>query len=483
MGSGFILSGLVMAEVKELVVSLEHQQLISVEMAWNYGVIPADRSADEISFFVKDDADLDFVKEDLEILTGERIRLIPVEAALIQKSLGKYYRRSGNYSKENVSTQTGDKDDFLLRIIHEARAVGSSDIHIEIYDDDARVRIRIDGHLVEKYKLEKDEYPELVNKVKIKSNLDITEKRLPQDGRLNFPDFDVRVSVLPTLHGEKIVLRILARDASQVDISKLGFEEKEMADYLDGIRKPNGIVLISGPTGSGKTTTLYATLKILNEEKRNIVTVEDPIEYTLKGINQVQLKEGIGLTFASALRSFLRQDPDIIMLGEIRDGETAQMAIRAALTGHLVLSTIHTNSAWGTISRLVDMGVPAYLLASTINTSVAQRLVRVLCHDCKEEVDLPQAELPREFRHMGLVRHHVPVGCDTCHFTGYKGRKAVYEVINIDSELTDLIKDGQLKVDDLLREKGIAKINEKAFQLLREGKTSLEEVYALLTNV
>ncbi len=472
-----------MSEVKDIALSLELQQLISVEMAWNYGIIPFEKTEQHISFFVKDDADLNYVKEDLEILTGERIQLIPVPVAQIQKNLGKYYRRSGNFNKENVSTNTGDKDDFLLRIIHEARAVGSSDIHIEIYDDDARVRIRIDGHLVEKYKLEKEEYPEIVNKVKIKANLDITEKRLPQDGRLNFAEFDVRVSVLPTLHGEKIVLRILARDASQVDINNLGFEPKEMYDYLEGIKKPNGIVLISGPTGSGKTTTLYATLKILNEEKRNIVTVEDPIEYTLKGINQVQLKESIGLTFSSALRSFLRQDPDIIMLGEIRDGETAQMAIRAALTGHLVLSTIHTNSAWGTISRLIDMGVPAYLLASTINTSVAQRLVRILCNDCKQEIDLPQHELPKEFRNKGLVKHHIPCGCDSCHFTGYRGRKAVYEVINIDHELTDLIKDGQLKVDDVLKEKGIEKINEKAFQLLSEGRTSLEEVYALLTNV
>ena len=469
--------------VKEINIPLELQQLISVEMAWSYGVIPAEKNAGSISFFVKADADLDFVREDLEILTGERILLIPVEVDLIQKGLGKFYRRSGNFSKEASAIHTGDKDDFLLRIIHEARAIGSSDIHIEIYDEDARVRIRIDGHLVEKYKLEKDEYPEIVNKVKIKSNLDITEKRLPQDGRLHFPEFDVRVSVLPTLHGEKIVLRILSRDASQVDINNLGFAQKEMSDYLEGVKRPNGIVLISGPTGSGKTTTLYATLKVLNEEKRNIVTVEDPIEYTLKGINQVQLKESIGLTFASALRSFLRQDPDIIMLGEIRDGETAQMAIRAALTGHLVLSTIHTNSAWGTISRLIDMGVPAYLLANTINTSVAQRLVRMLCTDCKSEVELQPHELPKEFRNKGLLTHCVPVGCDSCHFTGYKGRKAVYEVITIDHELSDRIKDGQLKVDELLREKEIEKINEKAFKLLSDGKTSLEEVYALLTNV
>lgn len=470
-------------EVEEITISIELQQLINAEMAWNYAVVPAGATGTELAFYISADQDAEYVKDDLEILTGQSVKLIPVEDLVLRKSLGKYYRRSGNVNRETVQAHSGDKDDFLLQIIHEARGIGSSDIHIEIYEEEARVRIRIDGHLVEKYKLTRDEYPEIVNKVKIKSNLDITEKRLPQDGRLSFPEFDVRVSILPTLHGEKIVLRILARDASEVDLNKLGFEETEKNDYLEGVKKPNGIVLISGPTGSGKTTTLYATLKILNEEKRNIMTVEDPIEYTLKGINQVQLKESIGLTFASALRSFLRQDPDIIMLGEIRDSETAQMAIRAALTGHLVLSTIHTNSAWGTVSRLIDMGVPSYLLAGTINTSVAQRLVRVLCNECKKEVELDQAELPKDFRNKGLKYHHVPVGCDSCHYTGYKGRKAIYEVINIDHELSDRIKDEQLKVDGLLKERGIEKISEKAHRLLSEGITSLEEVYALLTNI
>ncbi|MFT5819684.1 MAG: type IV pilus assembly protein PilB [Crocinitomix sp.] len=472
-----------MTENKEIAISLELQQLINADMAWNYGVIPATVSADTIQFYISQETDQAFIQDDLEILMGKSVEFIQFDHIEFRKSLGKYYRRSGNNTDKKISTHQGDKDDFLLQIIHEARGIGSSDIHIEIYEEVARVRIRIDGHLVEKYKLEKDEYPEIVNKVKIKSNLDITEKRLPQDGRLSFAEFDVRVSILPTLHGEKIVLRILARDASQVDLNKLGFEDKEKLDYLEGVKQPNGIVLISGPTGSGKTTTLYATLKILNEEKRNIVTVEDPIEYTLKGINQVQLKENIGLTFSSALRSFLRQDPDIIMLGEIRDSETAQMAIRAALTGHLVLSTIHTNSAWGTIARLIDMGVPSYLLAGTINTSVAQRLVRVLCTDCTKETDLAQSELPKDFRDKGLVKHHVPVGCEQCHYTGYKGRKAIYEVINIDHELSDRIKEEQLKVDSLLKERDIEKISEKAYRLLAEGITSLEEVYALLTNI
>ncbi|MBD3639228.1 MAG: type II/IV secretion system protein [Crocinitomicaceae bacterium] len=472
-----------MEQITDISISVDLQQLISADMAWNYSVIPAEQNADCLSFYIDETALNDTVKEDLEILTGENIKLIPVESSVLRRSLGKIYRRSGSAVNNKNNQNLGDKDDFLLRIVHEAQSLGSSDIHIEIYEEEARVRIRIDGHLVEKYRVDRDEYPEIVNKVKIKSNLDISEKRLPQDGRINFPEFDLRVSVLPTLHGEKIVLRILARDASQVDLNFLGFDDHEKTEYLEGIKKPNGIVLISGPTGSGKTTTLYATLKILNEEKRNIVTVEDPIEYTLKGINQVQLKENIGLTFSSALRSFLRQDPDIIMLGEIRDGETAQMAIRAALTGHLVLSTIHTNSAWGTIGRMIDMGVPSYLLASTINTSVAQRLVRVLCNDCKEEIELVQTELPKDYRNKGLNTHHVPVGCESCHFTGYKGRKAVYEVINIDHDLSDRIKEQQLKVDELLQEKGIKKLNEKAYNLLSNGVTSLEEVYALLTNI
>jgi type IV pilus assembly protein PilB len=470
-----------MSLIENISIPVELQQLISSEMAWNYGILPFKQEEETVHFFVRESQDASWVSEHLEVILGLPVQMHQLEDQSLERYLGKFYRRSGSAQSDVKSVMAGDKEDFLLRIIQEARSVGSSDIHIEIFEEEARIRIRIDGVLAERYKVNLVEYPEVVNKIKIESNLDITEKRLPQDGRLSFDDFDVRVSILPTLHGEKIVMRILARDASQVDLDKLGFAETEKYQYLEGVKKPNGIVLISGPTGSGKTTTLYATLKILNEEKRNIVTVEDPIEYTLKGINQVQLKESIGLTFASALRSFLRQDPDIIMLGEIRDGETAQMAIRAALTGHLVLSTIHTNSAWGTISRLIDMGVPSYLLAGTINTSVAQRLVRVLCDDCKEEKELKQTELPPVFRSEELENHFVACGCQDCHYTGYTGRKAIYEVISIDHELSNRIKDEQLKVDELLKERGIKKINETAFELLKNGVTSLEEVYALLT--
>lgn len=467
---------------EDIILTVDVQQLISSDIAWKYQVIPADKIENKVVFLASEVSAFNDISEELEILTGYEIELREVDKLKLQRALGKYYRKSADMASENLSLNNDVSSDFLLKIIFEAKSLGSSDIHIEIYEESARIRIRIDGALIEKYKLDLSEYPELVNKIKIKSNLDITEKRLPQDGRINLPDFDIRVSILPTLHGEKIVMRILSRDASQIDLEKLGLNNVEKKDYLEGVKKTNGIVLISGPTGSGKTTTLYATLKLLNEEKRNIVTVEDPIEYTLKGINQVQLKENIGLTFSSALRSFLRQDPDIIMLGEIRDVETAQMAIRAAQTGHLVLSTIHTNSAWGTIARLIDMGLPPFLLASTINTTVAQRLVKVLCESCKKQDKLTELDLPKAYQNRGLHTHFVPVGCELCFYTGYKGRKAIYEVINIDVELADKIKEGQLRVDEVLENKGIEKINEKAFQLLERGQTSLEEVYALLIN-
>lgn len=464
----------------EITLSTDLQQLVSSEIAWKYQVVPNDFVSDHLTCLTYKRDDLDSVKDDLEVLLGFQISFIEIEQLLLEQTLSKFYRRDNSLKSEELNINNIDSSDFLLKIIYDSKALGSSDIHIEKYEESARIRIRIDGVLIEKYKLNLEEYPELVNKIKIKSNLDITEKRMPQDGRINLPEFDIRVSILPTLYGEKIVLRILSRDTSSIDLEKLGLTNVEKSNYLEGIKKTNGIVLISGPTGSGKTTTLYATLKLLNEEKRNIVTVEDPIEYTLKGINQVQLKENIGLTFTSALRSFLRQDPDIIMLGEIRDVETAQMAIRAAQTGHLVLSTIHTNSAWGTISRLIDMGIPPFLLASTLNTSVAQRLVKVLCNNCKKQVKLDKNELPSKYQFEDISNHYVANGCENCFYTGYKGRKAIYEIINIDHDFINLIKNKELDIDQVLIEKNIEKLNEKAFRLFVNGETSLEEIYALL---
>ncbi|PCJ87271.1 MAG: general secretion pathway protein GspE [Flavobacteriales bacterium] len=466
--------------------SIEQQQLITTEQAWHYRIVPKSEANGQLEFYVDGTKSANGLQDELEILFGKAIALENTDTETIQQTLSRYYRRGqqGKVSqKADLSAQK--TDDFLEKLILEARELGSSDIHIEVYEEKCRVRMRIDGHLIERYTMNKYDYPALVNKVKIKANLDIAEKRLPQDGRIFFEHtsgkFDIRVSVLPTLHGEKVVMRLLNNDATDINIKELGFSKEELERYREGIKKPHGIILVSGPTGSGKTTTLYATMKILNKEKTNILTVEDPIEYTLEGINQVQVKDSIGLTFASALRSFLRQDPDIIMLGEIRDGETANMAIRAALTGHLVLSTVHTNSAWGTVSRLADMGVPPYLLASTLNTTCAQRLLRLLCNECKEEQPFDANLFPKGFQPpQPLKTHFVSKGCDHCYYTGYRGRSAVYEIIPIDYQLAENIKNSIFSISDYLKEKGIETLKDNAFDLLVQGKTSIDEVYPLL---
>lgn len=459
-------------------------QLLDPFQAWHYHLVPYHKESDVIYFYTANDDP--FLLRELSVLLGIQPKLKTVSAEIIRRLLSQYYpqHKSGSGTK----TFQGKTDDFLVALIGEAKALHSSDIHIESYENRCRVRLRIDGKMAEKYILEKDKYPSLINKIKIMSNLDISEKRLPQDGRIFYNGtegkFDIRVSVLPTLHGEKIVLRLLSNDAAHIDIHKLGFDEYDLHNYLEGIKKPNGILLISGPTGSGKTTTLYATLKLLNKETDNILTIEDPIEYTLEGINQVQLKESIGLTFGSALRTFLRQDPDIIMVGEIRDVDTANMAIRAALTGHLVLSTIHTNSAWGTVSRLIDMGVPPFLIAGTLNTSVAQRLVRLLCPNCKIQQPPPTLDLyPKSFKPFKeLTEHFIPSGCEQCQYTGYSGRKAIYEVIPMDHELADKIKANDMNVSTLLMNRQIKSLAKNAFGLLAKGETSLEEIYPLLMN-
>ncbi|MFN6946683.1 MAG: GspE/PulE family protein [Cytophagaceae bacterium] len=471
----------------EILLKAEELQVITPEQAWHYRIIPKEFNSGIARFYIDKANVYEGLEDELEMLFGRSISFDFLSSDIIQKSLSRFYRQEKNNLQEKARKYSGDPDDFLVNLIREAKSLKSSDIHIEVYEERCRVRIRIDGMMVERYVVSKHDYPSLINKIKIMSNLDISEKRLPQDGRIFFnvagSKFDIRVSVLPTLHGEKVVMRILSNDATDIDLNTLGFSAFDLENFLEGVRKPNGILLISGPTGSGKTTTLYATLKLLNKESRNIVTVEDPIEYTLEGINQVQLKESIGLTFASTLKTFLRQDPDIIMLGEIRDTETASMAIRAALTGHLVLSTIHTNSAWGTITRLVDMGIPPFLVAGTLNTSVAQRLVRKLCPSCKKEVPFDESLYPRHFRpYKSVQRHFLPDGCEECHYTGYKGRKAVYEVIPMDLELSEKIKKSEFDVTELLKDKKVKSLAENAFEIFAEGDTTIEEIYPLLLN-
>ncbi len=453
------------------------KDIITKEFAWHYRVIPFENTEKTVGFYsdYNFDKSEDVVLEELEVVFGKEIKILKKETSEIEKSLILNYRLT--------ETKQDFNDSFLDSIIKEAIDLGSSDIHCEIYEEDARIRLRIDGVLIEKRKIEKEEYQEIVNRIKIQSNLEITEKRLPQDGRTRISNFDIRVSILPTHFGEKIVMRILGQDTSNIQIDSLGLESKEKAYYLEAVKKSNGIILISGPTGSGKTTTLYATLKMVNTVEKNILTVEDPIEYTLRGVNQVQLNDKIGLSFSSTLRSFLRQDPDIIMLGEIRDKETAEMAIRASLTGHLVMSTVHTNSAWGTVSRLIDMGIPPYLLAETLNVTVAQRLVRKLCKDCKKKTKAIQEEFPASFElPRKIAYHYEAVGCEYCYYTGYKGRRAIYEILPIDQVLSKEIRTNGQDIRDILKEKKIESLSDKAFNLLETGETSLNEVYSIFIN-
>lgn len=458
-------------------------------VAQHYRLVCVGLTDHELQLYT-DSTDLSLLDEELSLVLESPYCLEYRDTDLIDGYLHRYYfeDRSGN---ANLATG-GEKllqvdSDFLNKLILEAKKLKSSDIHIESFEDRGRVRIRIDGMMVERYTLSKADYPALVNKIKIQSNMDIAEKRLPQDGRIPYKNgreqFDIRASVLPTLHGEKVVLRLLNNDATNIQLDTLGMSPEDYSNYIHGIKKPNGIVLISGPTGSGKTTTLYATLKHLNKETTNILTIEDPIEYTLEGVNQVQLKENIGLSFGAALRTFLRQDPDIIMVGEIRDPDTANMAIRAALTGHLVLSTIHTNSAWGTVSRLIDMGIPPFLIANTLNTTVAQRLIRLLCPQCKRTKELDTSIYPKQFVPFFEVSHYAEaVGCADCYYTGYKGRKAVYEIIPMDQDLALEVKKGNLQVESLLKERQIHSLGGNAFNLFAQQETSIDEIYPLLFN-
>ncbi|WP_295719973.1 GspE/PulE family protein [Mucilaginibacter sp.] len=461
--------------------------LLAKEQVWHYQVLPKTVSAESLELYCEQGKGSASLIAELEIVLNKKVKLTPLPAGEIIRLMATYYQKEKDANDSAFITPNLVDDDFLVTLIKEAKSLKSSDIHIERYEDKCRARFRIDGVLVERYILKGDDYPALINKIKIAADLDIAQKRLPQDGRINFSreefKFDIRVSVLPALYGEKAVLRLLNNDATNIDLNSLGFSGNDLDNYLQGVKRPNGILLISGPTGSGKTTTLYATLKLLNKTNRNILTIEDPIEYTLEGVNQVQLKENIGFTFPMALKTFMRQDPDIIMVGEIRDVETANMAIRAALTGHLVLSTIHTNSAWGTISRLIDMGIPSYLLSDTLNTTVAQRLIRLLCPACKKKMDFDVSLFPKQFKPEKEINYHYgPVGCEKCYFTGFKGRKAIYEVIPMDYELSNEIKKGNLDVRKLLKARGIQTLAANALQVFTDGLTSMEEIFPMLFN-
>lgn len=366
---------------------------------------------------------------------------------------------------------------------------GASDIHIEPYEKDFRIRFRIDGLLYDVMHPPMKMRDALISRLKIMAKLDISEKRLPQDGRIKIKvkidnrsrELDFRVSTLPTLFGEKVVLRLLDKEKLMLDMTKLGFEPESLEKFKRNIEKPYGMVLVTGPTGSGKTNTLYSALQSLNTEDTNIMTAEDPVEFNLEGINQVQMKEQIGLNFAAALRSFLRQDPNIVLVGEIRDFETAEIAIKAALTGHLVLSTLHTNDAPSTVSRMVNMGIEPFLVATSVNIIQAQRLIRRVCSECKEEQDIPvEALIETGFseEEAGDITIFKGRGCSNCNDTGYKGRVGLFEVMEITDELRELIIIGASSIE--IRKKaielGMLTLRESGLCKLRDGVTTIEEV-------
>jgi type IV pilus assembly protein PilB len=488
-------------------------KLIPSEIAQKHQVIPINRTGNVLTVAMADPSNI-FAIDDIKFMTGFKVEPVVAAETSIKNAINKHYDSTGMV--EDIMKNFDDKDIEALKegedavnvaelgqaaedapvvklvnlILTDAIKKGASDIHIEPYEKSFRVRYRIDGVLYEVMQPPTRLKAAITSRVKIMAQLDIAERRLPQDGRIKIKmggrEMDYRVSTLPTLFGEKVVLRLLDKGNLQLDMTKLGFEANALTDFESGILMPYGMVLVTGPTGSGKTTTLYSALNRLNTTETNIMTAEDPVEFNLPGINQVQMKAEIGLNFAAALRSFLRQDPDIIMVGEIRDYETAEIAIKAALTGHLVLSTLHTNDAPSTISRLLNMGVEPFLVAASTNVIVAQRLARRVCQQCKEPTPVP----PQVLVNLGFAPEDaktiVPVkgkGCMTCSETGYKGRVALYEVLVIRENIKEGILQGAsvIELRELGRKNGMKTLREAGMQKLREGMTSLEEIMRVTT--
>ena len=486
-------------------------KLIPEDVANKYQVIPISRTGSTLVLAMADPSNI-FAIDDIKFLTGYNVESMVASEVSIKAAIEKYYAaQEAEMDLGDVLTEFDESDMEVLHeeenidvndlkkavedapvvklvniILTDAIKKGASDIHVEPYEKSFRVRLRVDGVLNEVMKPPLKLKNAIVSRLKIMSNLDIAERRLPQDGRIKLKlgkekEMDFRVSVLPTLFGEKVVLRLLDKSNLQLDMTKLGFEEKALKDFKDAIEKPWGMVLVTGPTGSGKTTTLYSALSELNQIADNISTAEDPVEFNLMGINQVQMHEAIGLNFASALRSFLRQDPDIIMVGEIRDFETAEIAVKAALTGHLVLSTLHTNDAPSTVNRLLNMGIEPFLIASATNLILAQRLARKICKDCKEEAHIP----PQALIDMGISPAEAKAfkcfkgkGCATCNGTGYKGRIALYEVMPLTDNLKELVLNGASSAE-LKRaaiKDGMKTLRVSGITKMKEGVTTIEEV-------
>jgi type IV pilus assembly protein PilB len=484
------------------------QRLIPDTLIQRHHLIPINLSGSSLTVAMSDPSNLVAINE-VKFLTGYDVKIALACVSSITAAIEERLQQETTYDDvltelEAEDVELVDKaEDIDLKELEKAtedapvvRLVNAiltnaikrhaSDIHLEPFERMFRVRLRVDGVLEEIMRPPVKLKNAITSRIKVMAALDIAERRLPQDGRIKLklgrnPEMDFRVSVLPTLFGEKIVLRLLDKSNLQLDMTKLGFEEGQLKDYKDSILKPYGMVLVTGPTGSGKTTTLYSALSELNKIGSNISTAEDPVEFNLVGINQVQVHEEIGLSFANALRAFLRQDPDIIMVGEVRDFETAEIAIKAALTGHLVLSTVHTNDAPSTVNRLLNMGVEPFLVASSVNLILAQRLARVICSACREPVELPGQALldigtPRE--DVGTFTCFHGLGCSQCNGTGYRGRIALYEVMPMSEELRDLVLSGASasEIKRVAIGLGMKTLRQSAIGKLKEGVTTVPEV-------
>jgi type IV pilus assembly protein PilB len=488
-------------------------KLVPEQIAKKHSVLPIKRIGNVLTLAMADPTNV-FALDDVGFMTGLQIQPVVASEAAIRKAFERLYETGGSvndmmseleeadtdvevvedgeaaFSKADVFDLKESADEapvvrLINMILTDAIRRGASDIHLEPYEKVFRVRFRIDGVLHEIMTPPKRLEAALTSRVKIMATMDIAERRLPQDGRIKLRyhqrEIDFRVSTLPTIFGEKTVMRILDKEALQLDLGALGFDPWSLEQFTKAINSPYGMILITGPTGSGKTTTLYSAIHTINSPDINIMTAEDPVEYNLKGVNQVQVNDEIGRTFAACLRSFLRQDPDVILVGETRDLETAQIGIRAALTGHLVLSTLHTNDCPSTPARLLDMGIPPFLVSSSLQLILAQRLGRKICKDCKEPYEAreeslaPYGHVPQG---LGTVNFYKGKGCQTCNFTGMKGRVAIYEVMPITTELRDLMLRNATtaEIRDTACSQGMKTLRQNALQKVVDGVTTVEEV-------
>ncbi|MBM4290770.1 MAG: type IV-A pilus assembly ATPase PilB [Deltaproteobacteria bacterium] len=482
--------------------------LVPEQLARQHTLIPINRAGSSIIVAMSNPSDLNAI-DDIKFHSGLNVEVVIASELAIRAALDRYYKKDIDYKKlvdemksddveveeaekeeDVISLERSSEDAPVVRLVNmlliDAIRRNASDIHIEPYEKAFRVRYRIDGVLYEIMNPPLKLKSAITSRIKIMASLNIAERRLPQDGRIKIKlgegkEMDFRVSVLPTLFGEKVVMRLLDKGNLQLDMTKLGFEPEQLAVFKDCINRPYGMVLVTGPTGSGKTTTLYSALSELNKTTDNISTAEDPVEFNLAGINQCQMADAIGLNFAAALRSFLRQDPDIIMVGEIRDFETAEIAVKAALTGHLVLSTLHTNDAPSTVSRLLNMGLEPFLVTASVNAILAQRLARKICVECKREVRVD----PQQLIDLGVPAAQAAAGkvcegagCRVCNGTGYKGRIALYEVMALTDELKDLVLQGvsSLELKRAAMRSGMKTLRQAALGRLLNGTTTISEV-------